>query len=126
MAAENGKPGVSRWRRLSAAAGIAALIGVGSVLAAAPASAATAVSPNVCGSYHSWSMCVTYEGGGEYDLLVGNGYGVSELETLWIQVNSTRYSTQPIWVAPGTTEYTFHNLPAPGSVYAGIDGVTIA
>ena len=123
MAVENGKPGVSRWRRLSAAAGVAALIGVGSVLAAAPASAASA---NVCGSYHSWSMCVTYEGGGEYYMSIGNGYGVSETEQLWVGVNGTRYGTQPLSVPPGQSSVTFYNLPAPGTVTGWIDNVLIA
>ncbi len=77
------KPKTSRRLRLSAAAGVAALICAGTVVAASPASA-----DSVCGTYHSWTQCI-YFTSGTLSTTAFNGYGVTEVETLVLNGNDS-------------------------------------
>lgn len=111
------KPGTSRWRRLSAAAGIAALTCGGTLLAAAsPASADTPV----CGYYHSWTECINYSSG-VLSVTAYNGYGVSEVETLWL--NSYYYG--PVSIPSGGSAGFGYSTGGPIHACAGIDSVEI-
>lgn len=110
------KPRTSRRRKLSAAAGVAALVCAGTVVAASPASADSA-----CGTYHNWEECVSFSGG-YISATAYNGYSTAEVETVW--VNS--YSVSGIDIPSGgsaTVSYYFGYGPV--HVCAGIDSVQI-
>lgn len=110
------QPGTSRWRRLSAAAGIAALTCAGTVLAASPASADTPV----CGYYHSWTECINYSSG-TLSVTAYNGYSVSEVETLWL---NTHY-WGPVDIPSGGAAGFGYATGGPIHACAGIDSIQI-
>ena len=110
------KPGTHRWRRLSAAAGVAVLACGGTVLVASPASA-----DSVCGSYHSWEECIDFSGG-VLSATAHNGYSVSEVETIVLNgVDSPQVNI------PSGKSVTFGYFVGDGPLHAcaGIDSVTI-
>jgi len=112
----DGKPRNSRRRKLSAAAGIAALVCAGTVVAASPASADSA-----CGTYHNWEECVSFSGG-YISATAYNHYSTGETETVWVN----DYAVSGIYIPSGgsaTVSYYFGDGPV--HVCAGIDSVQI-
>jgi hypothetical protein len=80
-----GKRGVHS-RRLSAVAGIVAVIGA-STMAASPAYAQDKVA-QTCQSYHSWTECISYDfTNGNVAINAYNGYSSSETESLTLITN---------------------------------------
>lgn len=111
------KPAASRWRRFSALAGVAALACASTVIAASPASASES-----CGSYHSWTECIQFTGGGLY-VSAYNGYSSGYTENLWLN----NYSFDGIYI-PSHQWSAWYGYTVPGGpihACAGIDSVQI-
>ena len=120
-AAEAGRPRSRRRRRLAVAVSVAAMVGASSVLAASSASAAPG-----CGSYHSWSGCVGYNGTA-YTYSIRNGYSVLETETFSISVDGTKESWVDFTIGVGQTlTFTWVRDIAAGEVCGEVDSATIA
>jgi hypothetical protein len=84
----DGKPRAT-WRRLSAAVGVVAAIGAGTVFAASPAHADA--YRQSCATYHSWTECVSFDyTDNVLAVNATNGYSVAETEALWISVGSSK------------------------------------
>jgi hypothetical protein len=110
------KPGMLRWRRLSAVAGVAILACAGTALAASPASADT-----ICNTYHNWVECINF-GGSNLTATAYNYYSTTQREWLW--VNSTR---GPLVSIPSGGAAVVSTYVGYGPVYAcaGIEAVQI-
>jgi hypothetical protein len=113
----------TRWR-LPAAVGVAAVIGVGTVMVASPAHADT--YRQACSTYHSWTECISFDyTNGNLAVNALNGYSSSQNESLWMNpfmmVRSEAFN-----IAPGTwAGFAWHTGNPPGNVCAGIDSVQI-
>ena len=121
-----GNPAALRWRRFSAVVGAAALVGVGTTVAASPAQADTYTQK--CAAYHSWTECISYDWtNGNLAVNAINGYSTTETEALTITLGGITVATQAFDIPPGTGRgYAVYWGGAPADpACAKIDSITI-
>jgi len=120
------KSRATRRRRLSAAAGAMAVIGVSAMLAAPSAYADN--FEQYCNGYHSWTECISYDwSNGNLAVNALNGYSYAQTEALWIKVYGVMVANQGFNI-PAHSWRGFPHFLGTGNSFsacAGIDDVQI-
>ena len=114
----------SRWR-LAAALGTAAVIGAGTVAVASPARADDVEQD--CVTYHSWTVCISYDWTTKVTAVNGRNTGNAGSHSLFMNVDGTTFSRAYTFTAGQWYGFS-ENTVQPSDIiktWGGIDSTSI-